>query len=267
MSVYGTQLLRRYSSNNRRAGKGCLPHRCRHHCGRRPVLRKVVERAKCTIDDHTPHPAAYPKAISCHCNRCGTVFGRDVLYRSRRGDTLDVHAGAAGLDVAPDADTATVAVVAVVIGVFAAIFMFGAVVAHPVRDACANLPLYQSDLEAKVKVIKDVNVGEGIFGPDLKLLQPAGPRDPSSMMRTNSVAEQARSPPAPEITVEVVTPSPWTSPGVADGPSAVDRAFRNGRYRYRGRHLHAVEAGRSARSLYPFVALAISIARRRCRTP
>ena len=64
--------------------------------------------------------------------------------------------------------------IAVVIGAFAAIFMFGAVVASQLGTLAQNIPLYQYNLVSKVEVIKDANVGGGVFERLSKLLERLG---------------------------------------------------------------------------------------------
>jgi predicted PurR-regulated permease PerM len=66
------------------------------------------------------------------------------------------------------------AVIAVVIAAFAAITLFGAVVATQLGVLAQNLPLYQSNIEAKVRVIKDANVGESIINRVSGLLERLG---------------------------------------------------------------------------------------------
>lgn len=66
------------------------------------------------------------------------------------------------------------AVLAVVIGAFTAIGLFGAVVATQLGVLAGNLPFYQSNIEAKVRVIKDANFGEGIINRVSRLLERLG---------------------------------------------------------------------------------------------
>ena len=66
------------------------------------------------------------------------------------------------------------AVVSVVVAAFASMFLFGAVVGTQLGSLAENLPLYQSNIEAKMQAIKDANVGEGIFSRVSKLLERLG---------------------------------------------------------------------------------------------
>ena len=67
-----------------------------------------------------------------------------------------------------------VAMVSVVLAAFSSIFLFGAVLVMQLGSLAENLPLYQSNIEAKVRTIKDANVGEGIFDRVSKLLERLG---------------------------------------------------------------------------------------------
>lgn len=66
------------------------------------------------------------------------------------------------------------AVIAVVIAAFAAITLFGTIVATQLGVLAENLPLYQSNVEAKVRIVKDANVGEGIVNRVSRLLERLG---------------------------------------------------------------------------------------------
>ena len=102
-----------------------------------------------------------------------------------------------------------VAVVTVVLAAFASIFLLGAVVAIQLGSLAENLPLYQSNIEAKVRIIKDANVGEGLFNRVSKLLERLGRQieEDTPPADTDSGAperEQAVDP----LPVEVVEPNP-----------------------------------------------------------
>ena len=67
-----------------------------------------------------------------------------------------------------------VAVISVVVGAFAAIGLFGMIVASQLGTLAMNLPTYQRNLEVKVEAIKSANVGEGIVSRISKLLDRLG---------------------------------------------------------------------------------------------
>jgi predicted PurR-regulated permease PerM len=97
-------------------------------------------------------------------------------------------------------------VVVVVIGAFAAIFMFGAVVASQLGTLAQNIPLYQSNLEAKVKVIKDANPAGGLFDRLSQMLERLG-REIQTEEPDAPGVPGADQPATPPIPVEVVTPA------------------------------------------------------------
>lgn len=66
------------------------------------------------------------------------------------------------------------AVITVVVAAFAVIVVFGAVVTSQLSSLAQNIPLYQSNIEAKVQTIRDANVGEGVFDRVSVLLERLG---------------------------------------------------------------------------------------------
>jgi predicted PurR-regulated permease PerM len=66
------------------------------------------------------------------------------------------------------------AVIAVVVAAFAAIILFGAIVAGQLSTLALNLPQYQSNIEAKVQAIRDADVGESVFERVSGLLERLG---------------------------------------------------------------------------------------------
>jgi predicted PurR-regulated permease PerM len=67
-----------------------------------------------------------------------------------------------------------VAVIAVVVAAFAAIILFGAIVAGQLGSLAQNLPLYQRNIEAKVQTIRDADIGESVFEQVSGLLERLG---------------------------------------------------------------------------------------------
>ena len=160
------------------------------------------------MDDRAAPPTAYPKAIAVVATVAALYFGRDIFIPLAMAILLTFTLAPLVSILHRVRIPRPVAVVAVVIGAFAAIFMFGAVVASQLGTLAQNIPLYQSNLEAKVKVIKDANVGEGIFDRISKLLDRLG-REIQANDEADSVgAPGSESPSAPPIPVEVVTPAP-----------------------------------------------------------
>ena len=101
-----------------------------------------------------------------------------------------------------------VAVGAVVTGAFAAIVLFGVIVATQLASLAENLPLYQSNIEAKVQSIKDANVGEGLYGRVAKLLEKLGHQIQSDQPAPGEEAAPAEPAATPPVAVQVVDPPP-----------------------------------------------------------
>jgi predicted PurR-regulated permease PerM len=66
------------------------------------------------------------------------------------------------------------AVITVVVAAFAVIVVFGAIVTSQLSSLAQNIPLYQSNIEAKVQTIRDANVGESVFDRVSVLLERLG---------------------------------------------------------------------------------------------
>jgi predicted PurR-regulated permease PerM len=102
------------------------------------------------------------------------------------------------------------AVIAVVLGAFAAIVLFGIVVASQLGSLAGNLPQYQRNIETKMQSVKDANYGEGIYTQISKLLERLGHQieeipPPAAPGQPAAPAEAAPPPPLP---VQVVEPAP-----------------------------------------------------------
>ena len=160
------------------------------------------------MDDRTVHPTAYPKAIAVVATVAALYFGRDIFIPLAVAILFTFTLAPLVSILRMVRVPRPVAVVAVVIGAFAAIFMFGAVVASQLGTLAQNIPLYQSNLEAKVKVIKDADVGEGIFDRVSKLLDRLGREIQANEEANSAGAPSSESPSASPIPVEVVTPAP-----------------------------------------------------------
>jgi predicted PurR-regulated permease PerM len=101
-----------------------------------------------------------------------------------------------------------VGVVAVVLATLASIFLFGAIVATQLGSLVANLPLYQSNIEAKLQTIQSADIGEGIFDRASKLLERLGRQieedQPSAEAEHTPQQEDAVDP----LPVKVIEPTP-----------------------------------------------------------
>jgi predicted PurR-regulated permease PerM len=100
-----------------------------------------------------------------------------------------------------------VAVVAVVIGAFAAIALFGMVVASQLGTLAQNLPTYQRNIEVKVESIKSANVGEGIFSRVSRLLERLGKEIQADEPQPAAPASVEPAEGPKPIPVEVVEPA------------------------------------------------------------
>ena len=101
------------------------------------------------------------------------------------------------------------AVVTVVIGAFAAIILFGMIVASQLGSLAENLPLYQRNIETKMQSIKDATLGEGLYKRVSKLFERLGHQlqeDPAPA--PGEIVPSDEPPPPPPLPVRVVDPDP-----------------------------------------------------------
>ncbi len=160
------------------------------------------------IDNHPTHPPAYPKAIAVIATVAALYFGREIFIPLAVAILLTFALSPLVAALRRVRVPRPAAVVAVVIGAFAAIFMFGAVVASQLGTLAQNIPLYQYNLVSKVEVIKDANVGGGVFERLSKLLERLG-REIQADEEPNTVgAPGSDNPSTPPLPVEVITPPP-----------------------------------------------------------
>ena len=160
------------------------------------------------IDNHPTHPPAYPKAIVVIATVAALYFGREIFIPLAVATLLTFALSPLVAALRKVRVPRPAAVVAVVIGAFAAIFMFGAVVASQLGTLAQNIPLYQYNLVSKVEVIKDANVGGGVFERLSKLLERLG-REIQADEEANTVGAPGSADPSPApIPVEVITPPP-----------------------------------------------------------
>ncbi len=154
-----------------------------------------------------PSPA-YPPLIGIVATVAALYFGRDIFIPLSIAILL-TFALAPGVSwLRKLRIPRPVGVVAVVLAAFASIFLFGAIVATQLGSLAANLPLYQSNIEAKLQTIQGANFGEGIFDRASKLLERLGRRieedQPSDDAQDTPREEDAVDP----LPVEVIEPTP-----------------------------------------------------------
>ena len=99
----------------------------------------------------------------------------------------------------------------VVFGAFAAIVMFGMIVAGQIGSLANNLPLYQTNIETKMQSLKDAKFGEGIYSRVSKLFERLGRQiqeDQVTPPPGEVVAAPAEPAAPPPLPVQVVDPEP-----------------------------------------------------------
>lgn len=158
------------------------------------------------MESYPSHPAAYPKAIAVVATVAALYFGRDIFIPLALAILLTFALAPLVSLLRRIGVPRPAAVTVVVIGAFAAIFLFGAVVASQLGTLAQNIPLYQSNLEAKVRVIKDANPGGGVFDRISQMLERLG-REIQTEAPQAPGAPGNDEPAATPLPVEVVTPA------------------------------------------------------------
>ena len=157
------------------------------------------------LDERSVQPTAYPKAIAVVATVAALYFGRDIFIPLAIAILLTFAMAPLVSGLRRVRIPRPVAVVTVVIGAFASIFLFGAIVASQLGTLAQNLPLYQSNIEGKIKVIKDANIGEGVFDRVSRLFERLGREIQTPPPEASDSPKPDAVPPLP---VEVVEPAP-----------------------------------------------------------
>lgn len=161
-----------------------------------------------SLEGHHSSPPAYPKAVVVIGTVAALYFGRDFFIPLAVAILLTFALSPLVGALRRIRVPRLAAVVTVVIGAFAAILLFGAIVTSQLGTLARNIPLYQGNLEAKVKVVKEANVGQGIFDRISKLLDRLGREIQADDEAASDASPGSEPPTTPPIPVEVVTPPP-----------------------------------------------------------
>ena len=157
--------------------------------------------------DRPVMPVVYPKAAGVVATVAALYFGQDIFIPLAIAVLLTFALAPLVSILRKIHIPRAAGAVAVVLGAFASIVIFGAVVLSQLGTLAQNLPIYQSNIESKIKLIKDANIGEGLFDRVSALLERLGreiqteddaPNDP-----LEAEPESGETPPLP---VEIVEP-------------------------------------------------------------
>jgi predicted PurR-regulated permease PerM len=156
--------------------------------------------------DRAVHPTTYPKAIAVVATVAALYFGRDIFIPLAIAVLLTFALAPLVSFLRKFYLPRPVAAVTVVIGAFASIFLFGAIVASQLGTLAQNLPIYQNNIETKVKAIRGAYSGPGVFDRLSTLFDRLGREIQSEEEETvlDTVPEDDEPKPLP---VEVVEPA------------------------------------------------------------
>ena len=127
-----------------------------------------------TLQTGSGEPATYPPLMGIVATIAALYFGRDIFLPLATAVLLTFALAPLVAALRKLRIPRPVAVVTVVIGAFAAIILFGMIVASQLGSLAENLPLYQRNIETKMQSIKDANLGEGLYKRVSKLLERLG---------------------------------------------------------------------------------------------
>lgn len=149
----------------------------------------------------------YPKAVAVLATVAALYFGRDIFMPLAIAVLLTFALAPLVSMLRKIKLPRPVAVVSVVFGAFAAIVIFGMIVATQLGSLAQNLPSYQNNIETKVRALKDAHVGQGVFERISKLFDRLGREiqtEQPPQTGTPVPAEEAVKP----MPVEIVQPAP-----------------------------------------------------------
>ena len=173
-------------------------------------IRMEPKKVSLASEPQTEATVAYPPLIAIVSTIAALYFGRAIFMPLATAVLLTFALAPLVGALRKLRVPRPVAIVAVVLGAFAAIVMFGMIVAGQLGSLANNLPLYQTNIETKMQSIKDANLGEGIYSRVSKLFERLGRQiQQDQVAPTGDVvaapAEPAAPPPMP---VQVVDPEP-----------------------------------------------------------
>ena len=153
-------------------------------------------------------PTSYPKAIAVVGTVAALYFGRDIFIPLAVAVLLTFALAPLVSFLKRVYIPRPAGAVIVVISAFASIVLFGAIVASQLGTLAQNLPTYQNNIENKVKLIKDAQVGQGVYDRISKLLERLG-REMETPKASEEPGGAAPSEDAADpIQVKVVEPEP-----------------------------------------------------------
>jgi predicted PurR-regulated permease PerM len=138
-----------------------------------PAASSRAKASRIGPQSHAP-AVTYPTLITVAATVAALYFGKDIFLPLAVAVLLTFALAPVVSWLRKFRLPRPVAVIAVVIAAFAAIAIFGTVVATQLGVLAENLPLYQSNIEAKVRVVKNANVGEGVVDRVSRLLERLG---------------------------------------------------------------------------------------------
>jgi predicted PurR-regulated permease PerM len=101
-----------------------------------------------------------------------------------------------------------IAVVSVVIGAFAALVLFGMILASQLGSLAQNLPVYQRNVEIKMQSIKDADFGEGLYRRVSRLFERLGRQIEANQPANSDITVDNEAPSVPPLPVQVIEPAP-----------------------------------------------------------
>ncbi len=174
-----------------------------------PAAAVAEAAAASGLPNHAP-VVTYPTLITAAATIAALYFGRDVFLPLAVAVLLTFALAPLVSWMRKLRLPRPVAVVTVVVAAFAAITLFGAVVATQLGVLAENLPLYQSNIESKVRLVRNANVGQGVVDHVSRLLERLG-REIRSNDQTDKQSDggtQASGQEVHPLPVEVVEPEP-----------------------------------------------------------
>jgi predicted PurR-regulated permease PerM len=169
------------------------------------------KRAPLASEPQAENAVAYPPLIAIVSTIAALYFGRAIFMPLATAVLLTFALSPLVGVLRKIQVPRPVAIVTVVLGAFAAIVMFGMIVAGQLGSLANNLPLYQTNIETKMQSLKDANFGEGIYSRVSKLLERLGRQIQEDQVTPppGDVAAAPEEPAAPPpLPVQVVDPEP-----------------------------------------------------------
>ncbi|MFI0848867.1 AI-2E family transporter [Mesorhizobium sp. IMUNJ 23232] len=162
-----------------------------------------------TLANGSAEQTTYPPLVGIVATIAALYFGRTIFLPLATAILLTFALAPAVTALRKLRIPRPIAVVSVVIGAFAAIVLFGMILASQLGSLAQNLPLYQRNVEIKMQSIMDADFGEGLYSRVSRLFERLGRQiEANQPTDSDKTVDLNDAPSVPPLPVQVIEPAP-----------------------------------------------------------